>query len=359
MQKPAADEGERNALSRKPRFPDITAIFGDPGLADVTKVDSCYSAEDLESVERLKEALTELRDYRFTYLNDHQTLLPNLLSDPPDFVLNLCDTGFRNVQAQELNLPAFLDMLRIPYTGATPMAMAWCYDKALVRSVAATLGVPVPAEVLLPATDPDPELPGQFPMILKPNRGDGSVGIPQGAVVHDRDAARAQLLWLRSELPGQDVLAQEFLPGAEYSVGLIGNPREGFAGLPVLQVDYSGLNQDLPRILSYESKTVPDSPFWTQIKFHEARIPTETKETLAGYARLLFERFALRDYGRFDFRAGGDGVIKLLEVNPNPAWCWDGKMNFMAGFAGYRYSHLLQLILESAQQRVAAELAKT
>jgi D-alanine-D-alanine ligase len=166
------------------------------------------------------------------------------------------------------------------------------------------------------------------------------------------------LLWLRSELPEADVLAQEFLPGAEYSVGLIGNPGAEFTVLPLLQVDYSGLDEGLPRILSYESKTVPDSPFWTQIKFHEARIAEETKHRLVGFAQLLFERFALRDYGRFDFRAGADGVIKLLEVNPNPAWCWDGKMNLMAGFAGYRYSYLLQLILEAAQQRVAAEFAK-
>ena len=55
----------------------------------------------------------------------------------------------------------------------------------------------------------------------------------------------------------------------------------------------------------------------------------------------LFERLECRDYARFDFRADAKGEIKLLEVNPNPGWCWDGKMNLMASFQGMRYSELL------------------
>ncbi len=49
----------------------------------------------------------------------------------------------------------------------------------------------------------------------------------------------------------------------------------------------------------------------------------------------LFERLGCRDYARFDFRADAKGEIKLLEVNPNPGWCWDGKVNLMAGFSGH------------------------
>jgi len=66
----------------------------------------------------------------------------------------------------------------------------------------------------------------------------------------------------------------------------------------------------------------------------------------------LFERLRCRDYARFDFRADADGEIKLLEVNPNPGWCWDGKMNLMAGFAGLRYSEFLGAVLTAAEERV-------
>ena len=71
------------------------------------------------------------------------------------------------------------------------------------------------------------------------------------------------------------------------------------------------------------------------------------------YATSLFERLGCRDYARFDFRADAQGTIKLLEVNPNPGWCWDGKFNLMAAFAEIHYSELLQRILEAARERIA------
>ena len=73
------------------------------------------------------------------------------------------------------------------------------------------------------------------------------------------------------------------------------------------------------------------------------------------YSNILFERLGCRDYARFDFRADAEGEIRLLEVNPNPGWCWDGKLNLMAEIAGLRYSDLLKLIIEAAQERVAAQ----
>ncbi|MDA1100324.1 MAG: hypothetical protein O2967_15200 [Proteobacteria bacterium] len=63
-----------------------------------------------------------------------------------------------------------------------------------------------------------------------------------------------------------------------------------------------------------------------------------------------------RDYARFDFRASADGGIKLLEANPNPGWCWDGKFDLMADFAGHDYPDLLRMILEAAQRRTQEKL---
>jgi D-alanine-D-alanine ligase len=74
---------------------------------------------------------------------------------------------------------------------------------------------------------------------------------------------------------------------------------------------------------------------------------------------LLFERLECRDYARFDYRTDAVGKIKLLEVNPNPGWCWDGKLNYMAGFAGLRYVDLLRMILMAAQDRVVMKQAAT
>ena len=157
---------------------------------------------------------------------------------------------------------------------------------------------------------------------------------------------------LKHSLPGRPILVQEFLEGAEYSIGIVGNPGLNVQYLPPLEVDYSRLPEGLPHILGYESKWEPDSPYWTQIQCHEARLPEETVRTLQDYSMLLFERLGCQDYARFDYRADASGQIKLLEVNPNPGWYWDGKLNYMAGFAGLRYADLLRLILEAAQECV-------
>ena len=341
-------------LGRDVLYPEVAVILGDPQMPDATKVGNQFSQEDLEAVQRLIVALEELAPYRFVYLSDHVTLLEELRNRRPSFILNFCDTGYRNIQKQELHVPAYLEILGIPYSGAPPAAIATCYDKSLVRAVAAPLGIPVPEEIFLRRAEFPSLWPKAYPVIIKPNRGDGSLGINQHAVAGNEEEARAQLKWLRDELPGCDTLVQEFLPGQELSVCLIGNPGFGLRALPVLEVDYSQLPQGLPQILSYESKTIPESPYWTQIRYAEAQLPEEVQSRLIGYSELLFERFSLRDYGRFDFRTAADGTIKLMEVNPNPAWCWDGKMNLMAGFGGESYADLLGSLLSAAQKRVYA-----
>ena len=77
------------------------------------------------------------------------------------------------------------------------------------------------------------------------------------------------------------------------------------------------------------------------------------QQQMVEHSTRLFERLGCRDYARFDFRADARGEIKLLEVNPNPGWCWDGKVNLMAGFAGMRYSELLGHILAAAVERLS------
>ncbi len=332
----------------------IAVLLADPRLPDVTKPGGRFTADDFDQVVRLKAALAELRAYRFDYLDDHNRVLEALRTHPPELVLNFCDTGFCNDARRELELAAYLDLLGIPYTGAGPAAMVLCYDKALVRVLAAELGVPVPQEAFVGAEESDLNGFDSWPALVKPNTGDGSVGITAGSVVAGREEAFACIDRLRQEWPGRDLLVQEFLPGTEYGLGLIGNPADGFRALPMLEVDYSGLDAELPRILSYESKTLPDSPYWTQIRYQPAALDRAVVARLTGYAERLFGRLQLRDYARFDFRADTRGEIKLMEVNPNPAWCWDGKLNLMAGFAGMKHSDLLESIIMSATTRVRA-----
>ena len=341
--------------ARKPKgkvqLIDVTVLLGDPRLPDQIKRGGTFQAEDLDTVRRLKDALSELPAYKFRYLDNHATLDRDLTELRTDLVFNLCDEGFNNDPFKELHVPAMLDALGLPYSGGAPAALAACYDKGLVRAVAMTLDVPVPLETYVRPGDQGATLPGVFPALLKPNTGDSSEGITKDAVVRNEKALMDYLDRLRAAFPKRSVLVQEFLEGAEYSVSLIGNPDQGLRALPILEVDFSKLDPKLPKILGYESKWEPDSPYWKEIRYHEANLPELIQQQMIESSTRLFERLGCRDYARFDFRADSKGEIKLLEVNPNPGWCWDGKLNIMAGFAGIRYSELLGQVLAAAVER--------
>lgn len=334
----------------------LAIITGDHKAQDPTKKGAAYGPEDLKAHGAMVAAFESLGRFALTVYNDHSRLFERLTGDRPDLVVNFCDTGVFNHPTRELNLPAWLELHDIPYTGATPQAMVLCFDKQIVRLVAEALGVEVPGEHFLPAGSPRDNLPDLYPALLKPNAADGSVGITKDAVVRNEAEARAYLDFLDRELPGRDILWQEYLPGPEYGMGLIGNPdatpEGGFTVFPPLEVDFSGLPEGANPILSFESKADPESPYWTEIRFRSVSLDPAIRESMEAAAKTLFRRFGLQDYGRFDFRCAADGRPKLMEVNPNPAWANDGKLAFMAGFAEVAYPKMLEMVVDAAIRRI-------
>ena len=106
-------------------------------------------------------------------------------------------------------------------------------------------------------------------------------------------------------------------------------------------------------ILGFESKWDPTYPYWTDITYEKATcLSLEQEQQLQKQCELLWKRFDCRDYARFDFRSNQKGEIKLLEVNPNPGWCWDGKLAYMAKLDNLKYSELLDLILKASWDRL-------
>ena len=329
----------------------IAVLLGDPRLPDPVKRGGMFNPEDFETIQRMKDALAKFKKIQCEIIDDHRALIRRLMDNPPDFIFNLCDEGFYNNPFHELHIPALLELLKIPYTGAGPASLGLCYNKSHVRAIADSLEVPVPLESYIDPSDQGARLPSIFPALLKPNYGDSSIGITQQAVVNNAEELMAQLDRLRTIVPGVPILVQEFLQGPEYTVALIGNPGR-FEVLPILEVDYSNLPDDLPKILSYESKWEPTSPYWSDLRYKRAHLDEETRRALIDYSEILFERLECRDYARFDFRADLQGTVKLLEANPNPGWCWDGKMNLMAGFRELDYSEFLGMILNAAFERI-------
>jgi len=258
-----------------------------------------------------------------------------------------------NNALMELHVPAMLETFRIPYTGSGPTCLGMCYDKSLVRALAVSVFVPVPEEICVNIRMGD-KVPiiQSFPRFIKPSLGDNSIGITPGSLVRSQEETEKYVDQLYNMYSDRPVLIQEYLEGTEYSIGLIGNPLGGFIRLPILEVDYSQLDPSLPPILGYESKFEPSSPYWTQISYKMAHMSNEVADNVYKCAERLFERCMCSDYARFDFRTDCNGAIKLLEVNPNPGWCWDGKLNKMAGYHNWSYGQLLDAIIAAARKRL-------
>ncbi len=332
----------------------IAVIFGDPNKPDLLKPSQKFDNDDFYTINQLKGALKELPGYNFSYLDNHSTLIQDLqnLKGKIDFVFNLCDEGYLNNARKELHVPALLEILNIPFTGSGPQCLAFCYDKSLVRGIAKELEIPIPEAIYIKPEDKIIDLPLYFPAIVKPNLGDSSFGITQNSVVNNGEELLSAISEIREKF-GYDkpILIEQFLTGKDLSIGIIGNPPDDYLILPIIEEDYSSLPSSLPKICGYEAKWLPDSPYWN-IKSIPANLPQDTIEIIENCSLKLFERLECQDYVRLDWRSDNEGSPKLLEVNPNPGWCWDGHFAKICNFANISYKEMLHKILEAAVKRI-------
>jgi len=332
----------------------IVVVFGDPNKPDLLKPLNKFDDDDFYTINQLKSALKDLNEYNFSYLDNHNTLIQDLqnIKGKIDFVFNLCDEGYLNEARKELHIPALLEILNIPFTGSGPQCLAFCYDKSLVRGIAKELEIPVPEAIYVKPHDKIIDLPLYFPAIVKPNFGDSSFGITQKSVINNGEELLSAISEIRAKF-GYDkpILIEQFLTGKDLTLGIIGNPPDNYIILPIIEEDYSNLPSDLPKICGYEAKWIPDSPYWN-IKSIPANLPQNTIEIIENCSLKLFERLECQDYARFDWRLDNKGNPKLLEVNPNPGWCWDGHLAKMCTLANLSYKDMLKKILEEAAKRI-------
>ena len=327
---------------------DIVVLLGDPCKVDRVKLNGKFNPEDLEVVERLKQSLKELKEYNFTYLNDHDHLFSELIElkglNRIDYILNLCDEGFNNDLKLEVDIPLRLDELEIKYTGASAECLKLCFNKKKVKEIARKNGVIVAADYRL-----DDKI--SFPVIVKPSEGDGSFGINKKSVVKNRNELVKAVRRLKKVLNfDEDILIEEFIPGDELTQGIIGNDLD-FIVLPLIKEDYSRLPGGLPEICGYEAKWDQESPYWKNLESIPAQVGEKTREIIQKCSVKLFGILECKDYARFDWRLDGSGTPKLLEVNPNPGWCDDGHLAKAARIAGIPYSSMLKEILKTAEGR--------
>ncbi len=358
-----SNKTESPALATKSKVTrKVAVLMGDHRRADSVKPNSAFDEDDFYTINELKKALAAIPGFEFSYIDDHSTLIDTLRerANDIDFVFNLCDEGFNNEAIKELHVPALLEMLEIKYSGGNPQCLAYCYDKSLVRGVATEIGIPV-AEAFSVAPEEVTfiSLPIDFPVIVKPNDGDSSVGITVDSVCYDVQQLEHAIVKVREAI-GYDkpVLVEQFLTGKEVSVGIIGNPPESYLSLPIIEEDFSGLPDGLPKICGYEAKWEQDSVYFKNLRSIPADLPQPVIEFLQASSMKLFQRLGCQDYARFDWRLDANGTPRLLEANPNPGWCWDGHLARMCEYADISYSNMLKEILDACDERLLIALRR-
>jgi len=273
----------------------------------------------------------------------------------PDVVFNLCESAYGNT-CWEMNIPALLDLFRIPYTGSSSLTLGLCQDKGKVKDILLSQGILTPRYKIFDRRV-NPIKGNIYPIIVKPLHEDGSLGISRDSVVFDDETLNRQIQYV-IERYQQPALVEEFVEGRELNVGLL--ETNGKLGvLPISEIDYSEFPDGIPKICSYEAKWVPESTEYQKSKpVCPASLEWVMKKRVEHIAVKVFRLFGCRDYARVDMRVDRDGKIYVLEVNPNPDISPESGMARSIKAQGMSYAEFIRDLLERALQRKDGEIMR-
>jgi D-alanine-D-alanine ligase len=264
----------------------------------------------------------------------------------PDVVFNLYDDVVHGA-LYDMRLAALVRMMGYPMTGCPALALGLTRYKFMAASVLAGAGVPIPPNTaILETVGAVDRHAWVFPLIVHPGQENGGVGLDRASVVTSKKALRDKLRELLRTYR-QPAVAQRFLPGREFNVGIVGGNR--LRVLPLAEVDYSRLPDGIPPIMSYAAKWVETSQEYLNTKvICPAVVEPELAERINSVALQAFRAVGGRGYGRVDMRLGEGDQPYVLEVNCNP--CLDEGMGIAreAEQAGISFPQLLQLIIRAA-----------
>lgn len=251
----------------------------------------------------------------FVVVDGTQESLRRLARAEADLLFNLVE-AFGIDDTKEPHVAAYYDLLGLPYTGSGPRGLALAMDKALAKKVLAFHGVQTPkfATVFRGRLDWAHDI--DFPVIVKPVREDGSIGIGFSALASSIKDLMERIDQLHADFD-HPVLIEQYIDGREIYVGVIGNARpEAF---PPVELDLSHLPEGTPRIAGVEVKWQEGTRAYRGSKFRiPDDLPDEVAQTIQEAALTSFQALQLRDYARFDFRLTHDNKVYLIEANPNP-----------------------------------------
>ncbi|HUQ20282.1 MAG TPA: ATP-grasp domain-containing protein [Gemmatimonadaceae bacterium] len=281
-----------------------------------------------------------------------EPLVSALTKDKPDLVFNIAES-FGGKSALESNVAALLNLLQLRYTGSSPAGLILAGDKTLTKKVLSFHSILTARFATVFRGNVDWAGDIEFPLIVKPPQEDASLGITQKSIVHDVKELLNTISSLQTEFQSP-VLAEEFIDGREFYVGVLGNSN--VQPFPLIELDFSKFPEGLPKIASWSAKWGEDGEGkGAEFAGTESIFPTDVPEELTARIQKVavdaFQALRLRDYARVDLRVTSAEKIYVIEVNPN---CYlEEKSEFAtaAKKSGIEYPALINRIVELASAR--------
>ena len=265
----------------------------------------------------------------------------------PKLVFNLTESVDLD-RSQDAAIAGLLDLLHIPYTGAGPVGLQLARDKALSKHIAADLGIGVPRHFVIPAHGPirNPRVP--YPLIVKPQFGDGSDEVRVNSLVRNERELVQRVRVLRRRVK-EPLIGEEFIEGCDLYVALLGNAPEV---MPAVELVIGRKGRGAPEFASYKLKNDGAYRNRWRVRWRVAKLSRNLQRDVETASRAIFHALKLRDYGRVDYRLTPDGRLVFLEANANPDLHPHAMGNNVC-FAGVTYGDALRRIVSAAQLRTA------
>jgi D-alanine-D-alanine ligase len=302
------------------------------------------------TIDAVRAALAEIHDVILIEANED--VYERLRSIRPDIVFNIAE-GMYGV-SREAQIPAICEMLQIPYTGSDPLTLAECLDKSRAKEILSYYNIPTPRfQVVTKASEVD-GIQLQFPVIVKPLHEGSSKGIFNSSFVSNRFELIRQITHV-IENYHEPALVEEYLPGREFTVAMLGNGTD-VKVLPIVEIKFDSLPDGVNPIYSYEAKWIwdrSDDPL--DIFDCPAKIPLQLYTEIEKLCRDAYAILRCRDWSRIDVRLDASGKPHIIELNPLPGILPNIEDNSCfpkaARAAGMTYNQLMQTVLALAAQR--------
>ena len=313
-------------------------------------IDTYAEWDTWDTINAVKSALELYHDV--TLVEADHASFNKLKEINPDIVFNIAE-GFNGV-SREAQIPSILDMLKLPYTGSDPLTLATCLDKARTKEILSYYKVPNAKFVLVDSMQRAKEIKLKFPLIVKPISEGSSKGIFSSSFVKDKKELLREVERILVEYD-QAALVEEFLPGREFTVAILGNGDEAEV-LPIVEISYNDFPKDFIPIYSYEAKWILDTKENPLDVFScPANLTPELEKKISNAALRTFNILRCKDWSRIDVRLDANNEPNIIEINPLPGILPNPEENSCfpkaARTRGLSYEEMINKVLYVAAKR--------